>query len=207
MRPQYVFSHGMRDVALPLNRSPESWLASFESAARSLRLADLLRFSSQPPDPGPGHEGDEFGLLGQAPLDPLEIWQPWAISGAEFGQAWHGPRYFATCAPNPVLHRALVPRRSAVLYVQRLRYLVRVRSVPSGSNYMHEAQREVDDGGHAHHRENPRAIHAKRGAASTHARGARLDCVANALAPFIPQQRYVRGDHEEDRGGPRPPSR
>ena len=72
---------------------------------------------------------------------------------------------------------------------------------------MHEAQREVGDGGHAHHRENPRAIHAERGAASTHARSARLDFVANALARFIPQQRYVHGDHEEDRDGPRPPSR
>ncbi|MBT2248824.1 hypothetical protein JHV56_08965 [Arthrobacter sp. BHU FT2] len=37
---------------------------------------------------GPGHEEDEFGLLGQAPLDQLEDWQPWAISESEFAQAW-----------------------------------------------------------------------------------------------------------------------
>ena len=48
---------------------------------------------------------------------------------------------------------------------QCLRYLVRVRLVATGPNYTHEAQREVDDGGDAHHRENPRAIHAERGAA------------------------------------------
>jgi hypothetical protein len=78
---------------------------------------------------------------------------------------------------------------------------------PSGSSNIREAAREVDDGGDARHCQNPRAIHAERGAASTHARGARLDCVVNALAPFIPQKRYVHGDQEDDRDGPRPPSR
>lgn len=78
---------------------------------------------------------------------------------------------------------------------------------PSGSSNMREAAREVDDGGDAHYCQNPRTIHAERGAASTHARSARLDCVVNALALFIPQKRYVHADHEEDRDGPRPPSR
>jgi hypothetical protein len=80
-------------------------------------------------------------------------------------------------------------------------------SAPSGSSNMREAAHEIDDGGDAHYCHNPRAIHAKRGAASTHARSARLDCVTNALARFIPQKGYVRGHHEEDREGPRPPSR
>jgi hypothetical protein len=72
--------------------------------------------------------------------------------------------------------------------------LVHVRLVAVGTNCTHEAPREVDDGDHAHRRENPRAVHAERGAASTHARSARIDCVAHALAPFISQKRYVHGD-------------
>lgn len=38
---------------------------------------------------GPGHEEDEFGLLAQGPLAPLDEWQPRTITEAEFEQAWH----------------------------------------------------------------------------------------------------------------------
>ncbi len=37
----------------------------------------------------PGHEEDEFGLLAQEPLAPLDEWHPWAITEEEFEQAWH----------------------------------------------------------------------------------------------------------------------
>ncbi|MFP3463517.1 hypothetical protein R5O87_21985 [Arthrobacter globiformis] len=41
---------------------------------------------------GPGHEEDGYGQLGQAQLDELEDWRPWAISEVEFKQAWQAPR-------------------------------------------------------------------------------------------------------------------
>lgn len=41
---------------------------------------------------GPGHDEDEFGLLGQALLDQPRDWQPWVISEAEFERAWQDKR-------------------------------------------------------------------------------------------------------------------
>lgn len=37
---------------------------------------------------GPGHEEDEFGGLGQAQLDELEVWSPWAIPPERFDEVW-----------------------------------------------------------------------------------------------------------------------
>ena len=37
---------------------------------------------------GPDHPEDEFGQLGQDPLDKVEDWNPWAITAEEFSQAW-----------------------------------------------------------------------------------------------------------------------
>lgn len=37
---------------------------------------------------GPDHEEDQYGQLGQAQLDALEDWTPWAISSEEFEQVW-----------------------------------------------------------------------------------------------------------------------
>ena len=37
---------------------------------------------------GTEHVMDEYGLLGQAQLDELEDWTPWAISSEDFERAW-----------------------------------------------------------------------------------------------------------------------
>ena len=37
---------------------------------------------------GPDHREDEFGQLGQAPLDEVEDWSPWAIAAQDFENAW-----------------------------------------------------------------------------------------------------------------------
>lgn len=80
-------------------------------------------------------------------------------------------------------------------------------SVPSGSNNMHEAAREVDDGGDAHYRQEPSAGHAERWATTAGAHGARLDRVVETLASLVPERQDVHDDHEQDRDRPRPPSR
>jgi hypothetical protein len=40
---------------------------------------------------GPDHEEDEYGGLGDARVDDLEDWSPWAITREEFEQAWTAP--------------------------------------------------------------------------------------------------------------------
>jgi hypothetical protein len=51
------------------------------------------------------------------------------------------------------------------------------------------------------------AGHAEHWATTAGAHGARLDCVVDTLASLVPEERDVHDDHEQDRHGPRPPSR
>jgi hypothetical protein len=68
--------------------------------------------------------------------------------------------------------------------------------IPSGSGNMHEAAREVDDGGDAHYCRDQGAGYAERWATIAGAHRARLDCVVDTLASLVPEKRNVHHDHE-----------
>ncbi|BCW35132.1 hypothetical protein StoSoilA2_11880 [Arthrobacter sp. StoSoilA2] len=73
-------------TSIPLGVPPLITSKSVTTAARrQIEVYDsgpTLRYDRGPVE-------DDFGLLAQEPLAPLDEWQPWAITEAEFEQAWH----------------------------------------------------------------------------------------------------------------------